>query len=187
MTVANRRIELTYEDYLHFPEDGKRHELIEGDHVVTPAPNIRHQTVHANLFRILSAFVHEGELGRVLSAPTDVVLSDTDVVQPDLLFVSRENRERIGEAHVQGAPDLVVEIVSEATRRRDEITKRHLYERHGVTEYWVVDPVVDRVKVFRAGEEGRYERVAELSLEEEGVLESRLFPGLEVPLREIFG
>lgn len=187
MNVASTPLKLTYQDYLHFPEDGNRHELVEGEHVVTPAPNTRHQIVHANLFRILSAFVHAGKLGRLLSAPTDVVLSETDVVQPDLLFVAREHLDRIGEANLRGAPDLVVEIISEATRRRDEVLKRHLYERAGVAEYWMVDPVVEAVKIFRRTADGRFQREAEARLETADTLRSPLFPGLEIPLAEIFG
>lgn len=187
MTVSSDRIGLTYEDYLDFPEDGLRHELIEGDHAVTPAPSTRHQRIVRRLFRHLDGFVTGGDLGEVFVAPYDVLLSEADVVQPDLLFVAREHLDRITAAHLRGAPDLVVEIVSEATRRRDEVTKRHLYERHGVVEYWVVDPVIETVKIFRPGPEGRYVREVELSLEADGVLTSPLFPGFELPLGEIFG
>jgi Uma2 family endonuclease len=187
MSLATTPIKLTYEDYLELPEDGNRHELIEGDHVVTPAPSMRHQLIQANLFRLVSSLVHEQELGRVLSAPTDVVLSEHEVVQPDLLFVGREHLERIGEAYLDGAPDLVVEVVSETTRRRDEVLKRHLYERHGVGEYWLVDPVVEVVKVFRRAADGTFERLPELSLEASDTLSTPLLPGLEIPLNELFG
>jgi Uma2 family endonuclease len=187
MNLATTPIKLTYEDYLEFPEDGKRHELIEGDHVVTPAPNIRHQNLVGELYARLRAFVKDRDLGHVLMAPTDVLLSEHEVVQPDLLFVAREHLERIGEAYVDGPPDLVVEIVSETTRRRDEVAKRHLYERRGVEEYWVVDPVVDAIKVHRRTASGRFERRAELTAEAGNVLSSPLLPGLEIPLEEIFG
>ncbi|MGD2116496.1 MAG: Uma2 family endonuclease [Acidobacteriota bacterium] len=193
MNLATTPIKLTYEDYLEFPEDGSRHELVEGDHVVTPAPNMRHQIIQANLFRFVGSFVHDQGLGRVLSAPTDVVLSEHDVVQPDLLFVAREHLDRIGEAHLAGAPDLVVEILSEATRRRDEVLKRHLYERYGVGEYWLVDPVIEAVKVLRRSrqadqdDDAGFERLPELTAEAVDLLSSPLLPGLEIPLTEIFG
>lgn len=187
MSLATTPIKLTYEDYLEFPDDGNRHELIEGDHVVTPAPNIRHQMLVGELYARLRAFVKDRDLGHVLMAPTDVVLSEHEVVQPDLLFVAREHLERIGEAYLDGAPDLVVEIVSEATRRRDEVLKRHLYERHGVGEYWLVDPVVEVVKVFRRTADGTFERLPELSLEADDTLSTPLLPGLEIPLNELFG
>lgn len=180
---------LTYDDLLGFPEDdGLRHELIGGGHLVTPAPNTKHQQILSELLLALRSHARDHDLGTVLPAPVDVVLSDVDVVQPDLLFLSVDHGERLTEKNLRGAPDLVVEIVSESTRRRDEITKRHLYQQHGVGEYWVVDPVVDTVKVYRLGAEtGTYEREAELSLEEQGILSSPLFPGLEIPLAELFG
>lgn len=187
MSPVSAQIKLTYEDYVDFPEDGRRHELLEGDHVVTPAPNIRHQIIVANLFRLLGAFTHERRVGTVLSAPTDVALSEHDVVQPDLLFVAADHQDRMGEASVNGAPDLVVEIVSESTRRRDEVLKRHLYERHGVGEYWVVDPAVETLKVYRRTEQGIFQRAHEASLEAGDTVRSPLLPGLEIPLAAIFG
>ncbi len=187
MNVASRPLKLTYQDYLHFPEDGNRHELVEGEHVVTPAPNTRHQRLIRRLLRHLDAHVEKQGLGEVFVAPYDVVLSESDVVQPDLLFVAREHLDRIGEANLRGAPDLVVEIISEATRRRDEVLKRHLYERAGVAEYWLVDPVVEAVKIFRHTADGRFQREAGARLETADTLRSPLFPGLEIPLAEIFG
>lgn len=186
MNLATTPIKLTYEDYLEFPDDGNRHELIEGDHVATPAPNIRHQRLVGRLFTRLIRFVEERSLGEVFMAPTDVVLSEHEVVQPDVLFVAREHLDRIGEAHLDGPPDLIVEVVSETTRRRDEVLKRHLYERRGVAEYWLVDPVVETVKVFRRTPDGRYERHAELTLEAGDALSSPLLPDLEIPLRQLF-
>lgn len=186
MTPVASPVKLTYEDFLHFPEDGKRHELIDGEHFVTPAPALRHQEILINLLSALRPHVLEHQLGRVYVAPVDVVLSETDVVEPDLLFVATAHLDRLTEANVQGPPDLVVEVVSETGRRRDEVTKRHLYERYGVAEYWVVDPVIETVKVYRAGADGRYQRRPELSLEQADTLESPLFPGLALALSEIF-
>ena len=187
MAIHDSRVKLTYEDYVHFPEDGQRHELIEGDHHVTPAPNTRHQEISLNLTRYLGPFVADQGLGKLFVAPFDVVLGPTDVVQPDLLFLRNEHLERLTEAHLRGAPDLAVEIVSESTRGRDEITKRHLYARHGVAEYWIVDPVTETVKVHRLAEEGGYHRVAELRNEAGDSLDSPLFPGFSLPLGDLFG
>lgn len=181
--VATRK--LTYEDLRHWPEDGKRHELIDGEHFVTPAPVPRHQFLVVQLVRLLGSWIHERDLGRLYVAPVDVVLGEGDVVEPDLVFIRRDRLGIVGETHVQGAPDLIVEILSPATRRRDEITKRHLYERHGVNEYWVVDPEIDTIKVYRLGDEG-YRREAELSVEAGDELTSPVFAGLRVPLVEIF-
>ena len=149
MAAANLKsvAKLTYDDYRSAPED-RRHELLDGDLVVAPAPSLRHQRVLRALARLLDRFAEETGLGEVLFAPCDVVLSDTDVVQPDLLFISRgrEHLVRNGD-NVQGAPDLVVEILSPATAGRDRGYKRVLYARHGVAEYWIVDPVAETIWV----------------------------------------
>ena len=114
------------------------------------------------------------------------MFSDFDVVEPDLLFVSKVRQaDVLTSKHVRGAPDLVVEIGSPSTRKRDETIKRRLYERFGVSEYWVIDPELDEIKVYRSTD-GRFERVAELSLEHGHALESPLFPGLTLRLSDVF-
>ncbi len=110
MTTLPASLKFTYEEYCAFPEDRKRHELIDGDHYVTPAPLTKHQRIVANLHRLVGHVIHEKELGLVLSAPIDVLLSNVDVVQPDFLFVSKARLSIITKANIQGAPDLVVEI-----------------------------------------------------------------------------
>jgi Uma2 family endonuclease len=176
---------LTYVDFLGFPEDGMRHELIDGEHVAEPSPNTIHQRISSNLHRILSSFVHRHRLGLVLAAPCDVVLSDVDVLEPDLLFVAAAHADRITRPFVKGPPDLVIEILSGSTRRRDEEAKRDLYQRHGVAEYWIVDPELETVKVYRRAGVS-FQRVAELSVESGGQLVSPLFEGLEIAPSEIF-
>jgi Uma2 family endonuclease len=184
-TVAQTAPKLTYDDFVLFPDDGKRHELIDGEHFVTAAPNVRHQRVLQNLNRILDRFVEEHRLGRVFFAPLDVVFSLHDVVEPDLIFVSRERESILATANLQGAPDLVVEVLSPATRRRDELLKRDLYERMGVAEYWVVDPLAETVKVYRrAGDD--FARVVLLSARDDDQITSPLLPGLEIPLATVF-
>jgi Uma2 family endonuclease len=182
--VAQGAPKLTYEDLALYPDDGKRHELIDGVHFVTPAPHLRHQRVLQNLNHRLDSFVRERELGRVYIAPADVVLSDVDVVQPDLLFISRERLD-IADAVVRGAPDLVVEVASPASRRQDEVLKRGLYDRAGVAEYWLVDPDAETVKVFRR-HASEFGRPLLLSASEGDRLETPLLPGLEIPLTAIF-
>ena len=170
-------VRLTYDDFLQFPDDGKRHELIDGEHFVTPSPNTKHQTIAGNLHGLIWTYLRQQPVGRVFVAPFDVVFSDFDVVEPDLLFVSKARQADVLTAkHVRGAPDLVVEIGSPGTRKRDETIKRRLYERFGVGEYWVVDPELDEIKVYRLAD-GRFARVAELALERDETLESPLFPG----------
>jgi Uma2 family endonuclease len=186
MEASVRTLKLTYEDYLYFPEDGRRHELIDGEHYVTAAPNLKHQTSALNLAGDLRNFVRPRDLGRVWMAPIDVVLSKFDVVQPDLLFVSKARLHlAAGGANLQGAPDLVVEVLSPTTRRTDAITKRHLYEKFGVLEYWMVDPELETIEIYRLVE-GTFRREAELSTEREDVLTTPLLPGLEIALNEVF-
>lgn len=186
MEAGARSLKLTYEDYLYFPADGKRHEIIDGEHYVTPAPNLKHQTSVGNLHFRLIGFVRPRQLGTVWVAPVDVVLSGHDVVQPDLVFLAKNRMGLAADgANVKGAPDLVVEVLSPATRRQDAIMKRHLYEKYGVQEYWLVDPELETVEVYRLTR-GGYRREAELSAEREDILASPLFPDLEIALTEIF-
>lgn len=183
--MAMERQKLTHEDFLLFPDDGKRHELIDGEHFVTPSPVVRHQTILQNLYLELGPWVRERELGQLFVAPLDVILSNVDVVEPDLLFV-RKGREEILDDWVRGAPDLVVEVLSPSTRGRDETLKRDLYARHGVSEYWLVDPEAETVKIYRLGE-GAYGRPDLLLAAEGDEISSPLFGELRVPLARVFG
>lgn len=183
---ATPGVKLTYEDFVLFPDDGKRHELIDGEHYVTPSPNTKHQAIVWNLTSMIGPYLEAHPMGRAFNAPFDVVFSDFDVVEPDLLFISRVRQlEVLTTQHVRGAPDLVVEIASPGTRKRDETIKRRLYERFAVSEYWVIDPELDAIKVYRRID-GRYVRAAELLLENGDVLSTPLLPGLEMPLSRIF-
>lgn len=175
----------TYEDYLLFPADGKRHELIDGAHCVTPAPRTKHQRISQNLSGLLYAYVTETRAGQIFCAPTDVVLSDVDIVQPDLLFISATRLSIITDNNIQGPPDLVVEILSEASRNTDEIIKRKLYERHHIPEYWIIDPELETVNIYRLSDQGYSQRV-ELSLENNEPLTSSLFSGWTLSLRTLF-
>jgi Uma2 family endonuclease len=182
---ATPRVKFTYEDFLNFPDDGKRHEIIDGQHFVTPSPNTRHQAVSMNLAAMLWTYLKEHPIGAVFAAPFDVVFSDVDVVEPDVLYVSRERSGVLKEKHLRGAPDLVVEILSTGTRKTDEVTKRRLYERSDVTEYWIVDPELDAIKVYRRVD-GVLARVAELGAEAGDTLTTPLLPGFAVPLAAVF-
>lgn len=186
MSDGRPELKLNYEDYLSFPDDGKRREIIDGELFVTPAPNTQHQTVVLNLATALKVFLDQSGLGSVFVAPIDVVLSDSDVVQPDLLFVASEQQDRITEANIQGAPDLAVEVLSPTTRRTDEVVKRKRYEQFDVREYWIVDPELETVKVYRRGDSNAFERVAELAKESGDTLTTPLLPGFAIPLAKIF-
>ena len=173
---------LTYEDYLKTSDD-ERLELLDGVLTLPPAPNTAHQSVQTELGWRLARFVRERDLGHVFFAPTDVVLSNTDVVQPDLLFISRERAEFITPANIQGAPDLIVEIRSDSTAERDEILKRRLYAEHGVEEYWLVNPEAAAIAVLRLGGQ----RYSETALYTAGqTLASPKLHGLSIPLDHLF-
>jgi Uma2 family endonuclease len=182
---ATPSVKFTYEDFLNFPDDGNRHEIIDGDHYVTPSPNTKHQRVSLCLTAVLWTYLQQHPIGEVFAAPFDVVFSDLDVVEPDLLYISRERIGILTEKHVRGAPDLVVEILSPGTRKTDEVTKRKLYGRFDVREYWVVDPELDAIKVYRPVE-GTFSRVAELTAEHDDLLTTPLLPEWSVSLTKIF-
>ena len=182
MAALRPRVKFTYEDYRNTPED-KRYELLDGDLLIIPAPRTSHQRVSIKLASRLQRFAEDSGIGKIYVAPFDVVLSDTDVVQPDILFISRERADIITEENVRGAPDLVVEILSPTTADRDRTFKRSLYARHGVREYWLVDPDTKTVEVLALGEEG-FEAVGAYS---PGLpVESPLLEGLRLLLDEVF-
>jgi Uma2 family endonuclease len=184
-TARAEPIRYTYEDYLTFPDDGRRHELIDGEHFVTPAPVRRHQRLTVRLTFALEGWLRQHPVGELYVAPMDVILSDIDVVEPDLLFVSNERSQILGK-WIHGAPDLVIEILSPSTRRVDEITKRRLYERVGVREYWIVDGEIEVVKIYRRQEDGSFARAQELLREEGHSLDTPLLPGFSLSLAELF-
>ena len=158
MVVTSARIKFTYEDYCNAPED-KRYELHDGDLVVVPAPKEQHQDTVGTIFIALSLFVRRLKLGRVYVAPFDIVFSNHDVVQPDVIFVSDEREHVITPDNIQGAPDLVIEVLSPSTAHRDRTFKRALYSRHGVGEFWLVDTEARTIEVLLLGSDG-YETVA---------------------------
>lgn len=185
--VARADTRLTYDDFVHFPDDGKRHELIDGEHYVTPSPNVRHQVlVRRLLYDLEHYFRSHPQAGQVFSAPLDVVLSHHDVVEPDLLVIAGDQTHILTGKNVQGPPALVIEVLSKSTRRRDAQTKRRLFERAGVREFWLVDPELDGVQVFRRSPEGKLTRVGDLTAEDGGLLTTPLLPGCEIRLRELF-
>jgi Uma2 family endonuclease len=173
---------LTYADYALFPDDGLRHEIIGGDHYVTPSPATRHQRISRNLLHLIQCYLDIHPIGEVFSAPFDVLLSEWDVVVPDLIYLSRERAHFLTPKNLQGPPDLVVEILSRSTRSRDRELKRVLYERVGTQEYWLVDPEREAVDAYRRGAGGfqnpiRYARTDTLS--------TPLLPGLDLQLDRV--
>ncbi len=139
---------LTYEDYCRIPEDRCRHEILDGEHVVSPAPYVAHQLVLGRLHAELFAQLERRKLGRVLFAPTDVRLGPHDVVQPDLLAIRPERASIITLRWIEGPPDLVVEVLSPSTGRRDRGLKAARYATFGVREYWLIDTDARTIEQF---------------------------------------
>lgn len=186
-SAARADTRLTYDDFVLFPDDGKRHEIIDGVHYVTPSPNLRHQALVGRIFFEIRLYLRSRPgAGQVFLSPLDVVLSFYDVVEPDLLFVAGDQTAILTEKNVQGPPALVVEVLSKGTRKRDAQIKRRLFERTGVREYWLVDPELDTVQVFRPGAQRRLVRVDELTAEDGHTLTTPLLPGCTIDLRELF-
>jgi Uma2 family endonuclease len=182
--VASTTRRLTYDDLEVIVQEraGDRHEIINGELVVTPSPVPRHQIVSLNLTRILDQFVVAGKLGTVLYAPIDIRLSPDNVLIPDIVFIAQARGHLIGQKAIEGPPDLVVEIVSPGTKKRDLTVKRNLYARFGVPEYWVVDPIDRTVSVFeRSG--NAYQSVPHAA---DGSVQSRVLPSLERTLQMVF-
>jgi Uma2 family endonuclease len=181
MKQAN--IKFTYHDYVQLPDD-KRYELVEGELFLVPAPNLNHQRILRELGAALHQYLRQHALGEVFFAPCDVVLSDSNVLQPDLIFVSGGRMAVLTEANIQGPPDLVVEILSPSTAPRDLGIKKTLYAKYGVREYWIVDPESKAVTVLSWTETGyRTETV----VPQTGMLNSGIFPDLNLSLAEVFG
>lgn len=179
------RVKLTYDDFLLFPDDGKRHELIDGEHYVTAAPYTAHQVIVGNLYFIIAAFLKQQPVGRVFLSPFDVVFSNFDVVEPDLLYISTARMEILTAKHVRGSPDLVIEVLSRGTRRTDEVIKRRLYDRAQVHEYWIVDLVRETLRVWRRDADG-LSRAGEYARAAGDVFTTPLLDGLRIALEAVF-
>jgi len=184
MTVVNPHIKFTYEDYCLLPED-RRYELIEGEFFVVPSPSVIHQRISANLEELLRRYVKEKECGEVLDAPLDVLLSPQDVVQPDIMFISKERAHIVTDANIQGAPDLVMEILSPSTAERDRTVKKKLYARYGVKELWLVNPGAQTVEIFSL-EEGEEKPPRLYARSDRRPAVSPLLSDLSVDLDRIF-
>ena len=174
---------LTYQDYCLLPEDGKRYEIVDGDLYMTPAPLTRHQVLVGRILQMFMNYLDQHPIGQVFTAPCDVVLSEVDVVQPDLLLVLNQGRARITEKNVQGPPDLLIEILSPSTAGRDRDLKRKRYEYFGIREYWLVDPADNTIEILA---------LTDTKLVEAGrgtvqtTIASPLIPDLPLDLKKLF-
>jgi Uma2 family endonuclease len=174
---------MTVREYRLLPEDGRRWELFEGDFLVTPAPSTLHQKISRRLQYDLMTQLERPGLAEVIAAPVDVIFDDLNVVQPDLVIVSSARVSLITERAVEGAPDVLVEILSPSSIDRDRQLKRRLYERFGVREYWIVDPAHGLLEAYRLDPTGytlreRDDRASTLTCPD--------FPTLQIPLGPIF-
>lgn len=178
---------MTYSELLKIsPLDDLWHELIEREHVARGGATIEHQQVLQNLAMSVWNFLEDHPIGDALHRPLDVVLDERNVLQPDLFFAGTARLEIFKEENVQGAPDLVVEVVDEESRRRDERKKRAVYERFGVAEYWIVDPDALAVKVYRRDASGAFAHPLLVTAADDKTLSTPLLPGLTIDLAEVF-
>jgi Uma2 family endonuclease len=182
-TLPEGRETWTYEDYAHLPDDGVRYEVLDGELVVAPSPMTRHQRVSMKLSLAVGGYVESQKLGECFCAPYDVVLDRRTIVQPDLIFVSNDRSSIITENNIQGAPDLVVEILSPSTAQRDRVRKLRLYTRFGIPHVWFLDPGIKTLEEFIL--EGESYRVVAVHAEDEE-FRPLLFPGLSILLGEIW-
>jgi Uma2 family endonuclease len=185
MATAGSARKLTYDDLLAMPDDGLRHEIIDGVLYVSPSPSLPHQFTLGKLYQAIANFLDANPVGEVYLAPFDVVFTRHDVVEPDLLFVATARLEVLTDKNVSGPPDLVVEVLSPGTRRVDLALKRDLFEREGVKEYWIIDPIEGTVDVFRR-EGSRLVELERLTQADGIVLTSPLLPGFEILLPRLF-
>ena len=179
-------IKFNYQDYLQLPED-KRYEIIDGELFMVPSPNEAHQHILAYISNCVFNYVRENKLGCVYCAPFDVLFSEEDIVQPDIVFVSNENKKIITKDNIKGTPDLLIEILSPGTSKRDLGIKKKLYAKNGVREYWIVDPAQETIEVlnlkegeflgksYNTGVAGQTSRLSSLVIQ-----------GFDIDIKEIF-
>ncbi len=182
MSLLQEKRIYTYADYEKLPE-GAPYQLIGGYLVKEPSPVPYHQILSRRIEFELVKFVEERDLGEVLNAPMDVYLSDTEVYQPDILFISKERMNIIGKKKIEAAPDLVIEILSPSSAYYDLRHKMHVYEASGIREYWIVDPIEKSIEVYKNGDSGfRLSGKANNS----GLIHSVLLDGFNVDLEKVF-
>jgi Uma2 family endonuclease len=179
----NAAVKFTYKEYCTLPENGRHYQVIDGELIMSPSPTFRHQLIIADLSRHLANFVLRERRGLVLFAPLDVIFSDEDVVQPDIVYIANDRRSIIAREGLRGAPSLCVEVLSPSNRDLDLNAKRLLYAKFGLPELWIVDPDANTLHLFRLQEDyhaplkvfGANDTLATPSL-----------PGFSLPLSEIF-
>lgn len=175
---------LTYDDFVKLPDDGKRYEIIDGELFVNAAPVPRHQDIVGNIYFALRVWF-KANGGKVFVSPLDVVFDEYNIVEPDVIAINPARMAILGDKNLQGAPSLVVEVLSDGSRRNDEIKKRKLYDQGGVDEYWIVDPEIEQVKIYRRTAVA-FQRVAEINTDDGGAITSPLLPGFTLDVHDVF-
>ena len=173
----------TYDDYLELPDDGNRYEIINGELIMVPAPYTIHQEVSGNLEFQLRLYIEKEKVGKIYDAPVDVILSETNVVQPDISFISNERSAIITEKNISGAPDVVIEIISPSSAYYDLIEKKELYEKYGVKEYWLVDPKKHWIEVH-VNTDSKFQ--LHQRCDKEGTIHSVVLADFDLDLTNIF-
>jgi Uma2 family endonuclease len=181
---TSKRLEVfTYEDYLQLPDNGKRYEIIDGELYMSPAPTTGHQRVVGNFFGTIWHFLQQNPLGEVFAAPADVIFSEINVFQPDVVFLSKQKLDILTRENIQGAPDLVIEVLSPGTENRDRTIKLKAYSKFGVQEYWMANEKKEAAEVWRRkGQKLGFHAL----LDSTQTLTTPLLPGLEIALEKIF-
>ena len=174
------KTKLGYAEYVCFPDDGKRHEIIEGAHYMNPAPSTYHQTVSRRIQFLLYAQIELKQIGQVYDAPVDLHLNEFNIIQPDIVLVLESQRQIITPSKIKGVPALVVEIISPSTRKNDLVLKRQVYEAAGVPEYWIVDPLEHELHQLIL-ENGAY-----VVREHDGVVSPSVVENVHVKLDEVW-
>ncbi|MFB9276470.1 Uma2 family endonuclease [Cohnella cellulosilytica] len=173
---------VTYEAYAEMPDDGQRYEVLEGElELMSPAPSTVHQVIGSALHLHVQGCASEYF---ILIAPLDVILSRTNVVQPDLIMVHRSRADIVTMRGVEGAPDLVVEVLSPWLHKRDRERKLNIYAKHGVPEYWIIDPAAQTLERFELNGELQYE-LRELCENDDRISSDKL-PCVSFPVGELF-
>jgi len=180
---SSDQVKFTYDDYRQLPDDGKRYEIIDGELYRATSPTSNHQRIAGNFFGAFFIYLKSHPIGEIFQTPLEVFFSSTNIAQPDLMFISKSRLDIIKPTQIKGAPDLVIEVLSPTTEKRDRTVKLKMYAKFGVREYWMAKEKTATVEIFRL-QEGKLVLVARLGKTDE--LTSPLFPGLEIPLAEIF-
>ena len=175
---------ITAEEFLSWPEDGKQYELIDGEACMTPSPLEIHQRLVLNLASELLKYLDANPVGRVYVAPFDVELNASNVFQPDIIFILNEHGDRITASRVTGAPDLVIEILSPSTASRDKNIKFRTYASSGVHEVWIVEPNEQQFELYRLREDRQY-GLSEI-VGYDGTLTTSLLPGLSISVSRLY-